>query len=77
MPAAVNVLTTNGPHGPAGVTVVTAINYWEELTGTKGISFLWAMPLSFLAQTAVGMAVSLCPIGSRPQIAPADLLEAE
>lgn len=42
----------------AGLTVVVAINFWEEITGTKGISFLWAMPLSFIVQMAVGMAAS-------------------
>jgi SSS family solute:Na+ symporter len=42
----------------AGVVVVTAVNFWEELTGTKGISFLWAMPLSFMVQMIVGMLAS-------------------
>ena len=49
----------------AGLGVVVAINFWEEITGTKGISFLWAMPLSFLAQVALGSLVSLLPIGRR------------
>ena len=49
-----------------GLVVVTTINYWTELTGrTDGISFLWAMPLSFLAQASVGMLVSLLPFGQR------------
>jgi SSS family solute:Na+ symporter len=41
--------------------------YIEDLTGTqgKGISFLWAMPLSFVVQTAVGMLVSLVPVGRK------------
>ena len=47
----------------AGLAVVVAINFWEELTGAKGISFLWAMPLSFVTQMAVGMACSLLPLG--------------
>ena len=47
----------------AGLAVVVAINFWEEITGTKGISFLWAMPLSFLTQMAVGMLASLVPLG--------------
>jgi len=51
----------------AGVAVVVAINFWEEFTGAKGISFLWAMPLSFAAQMAVGMACSLAPWGRRPR----------
>ena len=49
----------------AGLTVVCGVNFWEELTGTKGISFLWAMPLSFLVQMAVGMVASL--LLGRPQ----------
>jgi hypothetical protein len=59
------------------VLVVGAINYWEELTGVKGISFLWAMPLSLLAQTTVGMAASLIPIGTRPEIVRLDLMETD
>ena len=49
----------------AGLAVVIAVNYWQELTGAKGISFLWAMPLSFLAQIAIGSLASLLPIGRR------------
>jgi SSS family solute:Na+ symporter len=48
-----------------GVGFVVAINYWEEITGTKGISFFWAMPISILAQIAVGTALSALPIGVR------------
>jgi SSS family solute:Na+ symporter len=44
-----------------GVIVVAAINYWPDITGEQGISFLWAMPLSFVTQIAVGMLVSLVP----------------
>lgn len=51
----------------AGLAVVVSINFWEELTGVKGISFLWAMPLSFLVQMAVGMACSLAPWGRGPR----------
>lgn len=57
-----------------GLTVACGINYWKELTGTQGISFLWAMPLSLLAQVAVGMVVSLLPVGRRPEIKPEDLM---
>jgi len=42
----------------AGVAVAVLINFWRELTGGPGISFLWAMPLSFLAQVCVGAALS-------------------
>jgi len=48
-----------------GLAVVIAVNYWEELTGTKGISFIWAMPLSLVVQIGVGMLASLVPIGRR------------
>jgi len=48
-----------------GVIVVVGVNFWKEITGTQGISFLWAMPLSFLTQIGVGMLVSLLPVGNR------------
>ena len=43
----------------AGVTVVILINYWEPIFGTKGISFLWGMPLGLVAQVSAGMLFSL------------------
>jgi len=46
-----------------GVAVVVTISFWKELTHTDGISFLWAMPLGFAAQIAVGSLASLVPIG--------------
>ena len=52
-----------------GLVVIVAINYWKELTGSTGISFLWAMPLGFVVQIAVGMLASLLPIGRAPQVA--------
>jgi len=58
----------------AGLLVASAINYWKELTGTQGISFLWSMPLSLLVQIAIGMLVSLLPIGKRPEVKPEDLV---
>jgi len=49
-----------------GMTVVVTINFWKELTGSSGgISIFWAMPLAFVAQTAVGSVASLVPIGLR------------
>ena len=48
-----------------GVAVVAIINYWPDVTGTQGISFLWAMPLSFITQIGVGMLVSALPVGRR------------
>ena len=48
-----------------GLAAVVAVNYWEEMTGAKGISFLWAMPLGLLVQIAVGMVASLVPVGHR------------
>ena len=46
-----------------GVATVFAINYWKEMTGTQGISFLWAMPAGLMVQVTVGSLVSLIPIG--------------
>lgn len=60
-----------------GLSVASAINYWKELTGTQGISFLWAMPLALLAQIVVGMVISLLPIGRRPEVKPEDLIVTE
>jgi len=52
----------NGPGAllgaACGVAVAIAINYWKEFTGQPGISFLWAMPLSLLAEVAVGAVAS-------------------
>lgn len=50
-----------------GTAVVVAVNYWTDMTGRPGISFLWAMPLSLVAEVGVGAMVSLVPIGSRGQ----------
>jgi Na+/proline symporter len=50
-----------------GLATVVAINYWTEITGEQGISFLWAMPLGLLVQVVAGSLASLLPIGaSRP-----------
>ena len=48
-----------------GVATAIAICYWKEFTGTQGISFLWALPGSFLVEVGVGSLVSLLPIGAR------------
>ena len=45
-----------------GLAVVVAVNYWTEITGSPGISFLWAMPLSLVVEVGVGALVSLIPI---------------
>ena len=37
-----------------GLAVVIVVSYWREITGTPGISFLWAMPLSLVAEVGVG-----------------------
>jgi SSS family solute:Na+ symporter len=42
----------------AGLAVAVIINFCEELTGQKGISFVWAMPFSLATQIAVGVAAS-------------------
>jgi len=44
-----------------GLAVVVVINYCKQLTG--GVSFLWAMPLGFVVQIAVGSVASLVPFG--------------
>ena len=49
-----------------GLAVVVTINYWKDFTGTQGISFLWAMPLSLIVQIAVGSVASLIfPTGKK------------
>jgi len=45
-----------------GLAVVVTISYWKDFTGSEGIGFLWAMPLSLLVQIGVGMLASLVPI---------------
>lgn len=45
-----------------GVMVAVTVSYWKELTGSNGISFLWAMPLAFLAEVTVGSLASLLPL---------------
>ncbi|MHB8897591.1 MAG: sodium:solute symporter family transporter [Thermoguttaceae bacterium] len=53
----------------AGLATVISINFWEEITGTKGISFFWAMPVSIVVQIVVGCLASLAPIGhARPPL---------
>jgi SSS family solute:Na+ symporter len=54
-----------------GLIVVVAINFWEDFTGAKGIGFIWSMPLGVVVQLAVGMLVSLIPVGRRKPL-PAD-----
>ena len=51
----------------SGLIVIVMINYWKEITGTRGISFLCAMPLGMIVQMIVGMVVSLLPVNrARP-----------
>jgi len=42
----------------AAVTVAVLIAYWEEMTGTRGISFLWIMPGSLATGILVGCVAS-------------------
>jgi len=49
-----------------GLTTVVTITYWKEITGTQGISFLWAMPLSLIVEVGVGAIVSLVPGRGEP-----------
>ncbi len=48
-----------------GVTTVVSINFWKELFGAPGPSFMWAMPTALVAQIAIGSLFSLLPIGTR------------
>lgn len=48
-----------------GVATAVAICYWKEFTGTQGISFLWALPLSFVVEVSVASLASLLPVGAR------------
>ena len=52
-----------------GLTVVIVVSYWKEITGTQGISFIWAMPLSLVVEVSVGAVVSLLPIGRQAKAA--------
>lgn len=55
-----------------GIAVAVGISYSPELTGTQGVSFLWAMPLSLVAEVATGALVSLVPWPGRPTALPDD-----
>jgi SSS family solute:Na+ symporter len=59
----------------ASLAVVVCINYWEEITGVRGIGFVWALPLGLLTELAVGAFASLIPFGRR-QTAPNPSVEA-
>jgi SSS family solute:Na+ symporter len=52
-----------------GVTAAICINFWEQLTGTKGISFLWSLPISFVVEVGVASLLSLISAGRRPRAA--------
>jgi solute:Na+ symporter, SSS family len=57
----------------AGLFVVILLSYWREITGTPGITFVWAMPLSLVVEVAVGALVSLIPIGGNVPVNPLTL----
>jgi SSS family solute:Na+ symporter len=40
------------------ITVAVLIAFWEEITGDKGISFLWIMPAAFVGGIVVGTIAS-------------------
>jgi SSS family solute:Na+ symporter len=48
-----------------GLVVVVLISYWKDITGQPGISFLWATPLSLVAEVGIGALASLIPIGPK------------
>ena len=43
----------------AGLAVLVAINFWQDITGTPGISFLWGMPLGLATQILIASTASL------------------
>jgi SSS family solute:Na+ symporter len=45
-----------------GLAVVIVLSYWKDMTGGRD-TFIWAMPVSLVAEVAVGALVSLLPIG--------------
>ena len=51
-----------------GIVVVVAVSYWKEITGLQGISFLWAMPLSLLAEIGAASLISLLPFGKESKL---------
>ena len=48
-----------------GVAAAISINFWEQFTGMKGISFLWSLPVSFVVEVGVAAVLSLMPLGRR------------
>jgi solute:Na+ symporter, SSS family len=46
-----------------GLSTAITISYWPELSGSPGISFLWAVPLSLAVEVGVASIASLIPIG--------------
>jgi len=48
-----------------GIAAAISINYWEQFTGMKGISFLWSLPVSFVVEVGVATLLSLIPLGHR------------
>jgi Na+/proline symporter len=50
-----------------GIVVVVLINFWNDLTGSPGIGFIWGMPLALLAQIVAGCLASMIPIGEPPR----------
>jgi SSS family solute:Na+ symporter len=49
-----------------GVATAVLIAFWDQLVGTPGISFLWALPASFVVEVGVACLASLLPVGRRP-----------
>ena len=47
-----------------GILVIVPILYWNEITGSPGISFIWSMPLCLAAQISACMLASLLPFGT-------------
>lgn len=50
-----------------GLATVVLINYWTEITGQKGITFFWAMPIGLFLQVTTGWLASLCGPPAAPR----------
>ncbi|NIP95391.1 MAG: hypothetical protein GWO24_18880 [Akkermansiaceae bacterium] len=48
--------TVGGTWAGAVVSVAVAVTiaFWEDVTGTRGISFLWIMPAAFVSGVGAG-----------------------
>jgi len=52
--------TVLGTHlgAASGLAIIMIVSFYEEITGSPGLSFLWAMPLGLFVQITVGITAS-------------------